>query len=220
MVKIPHKTLERGLLGQGYGRIVGVDEVGMACLAGPVVVCALSVASAFYGKWYPALAQMRDSKMLQAHKRQHYAAQLERVPGLVWRIALCDPSVIDEMNIYQASRLAMRKAIGELELRGTNKESLAIVLVDGNRLIGGLDMPQQAIVGGDRKVWAIAAASILAKVHRDRLMTQYAAQYPGYGFEVHKGYPTALHRARLAALGPCPLHRRSFRGVDPTALAE
>lgn len=210
MVKVPHKTLERNLLMQGYGCIIGVDEVGMACLAGPVVVCALSVAPEFYEKWHPALARLRDSKMLQAHQRQYYATQLEQIPGLVWRTALCDPSVIDEINIYQASRLAMREAIGELELRRTNKESRAIVLVDGNKKISELALPQQAIVGGDRKIWAIAAASILAKVHRDRLMTQYAVQYPGYGFEIHKGYPTALHRARLAALGPCPLHRRSF----------
>ena len=216
MVKVPHKTLERKLFGQGYERVICVDEVGMGCLAGPVVVCALSVAPVFYEKWHPALARMRDSKLLQAHQRQHYAAQLEQIPGLAWQIALCDSNVIDEMNIYQASRLAMREAIQKLEIKNQN----GIVLIDGNKNIPELALPQRAIVGGDRKIWAIAAASILAKVHRDSLMMQYAGQYPGYGFEIHKGYSTALHRAQLAVLGPCPLHHRSFRGVDLTGLTE
>jgi ribonuclease HII len=129
-------------------------------------------------------------------------------PDLTWRITLCSPKVIDEVNIYQASRIAMRDAIAELE-----PSENPIVLVDGNKIIHGVSLPQHAIVKGDRKVWAIAAASILAKVHRDRLMIEYAIDFPGYGFEIHKGYPTALHRAQLAKLGPCPLHRRSFNGI-------
>lgn len=177
----------------------------MACLAGPVVVCALAVHPEFYATRYPKLAGMRDSKTLQAHQRERFAAQLERVPGLRWRIASCDPETIDRINIYQASRVAMREAVAQLA-----PEDNPFVLVDGNKLVKGLELPQQAVVKGDRKVWAIAAASILAKVYRDRLMTDYAKEYPGYGFEVHKGYPTALHRRCLARLGPCSLHRRSF----------
>jgi ribonuclease HII len=149
---------------------------------------------------------MRDSKMLQPHQRERFAAQLERIPGLKWRIASCDPETIDTVNIYQASRIAMRMAVAELGVSGN-----PMVLVDGNKLLKGLELPQKAIVKGDRKIWAIAAASILAKVYRDRLMTDYAKEYPGYGFEAHKGYPTRQHRAALATLGPCPLHRRSFR---------
>ncbi len=207
-MQIPHKTFERNLLTQGYRTIIGVDEVGMACLAGPVVVCALAVGPDFYEHHYPKLAWMRDSKMLQPHQRARFARELERIPGLVWRIASCEPANIDEMNVYQASRVAMREAIRKLPVGSCQ---LPIVLVDGNKTISELNIPQRAIVKGDRKIWAIAAASILAKVHRDALMTDYAKTYPGYGFERHKGYPTALHYAQLAALGPCPLHRRSFR---------
>lgn len=212
-MKIPRKTLERTLLAEGYRRIIGVDEVGMACLAGPVVVCALAAGPEFYQQWHAKLAWMRDSKMLQPHQRERFAQELARIPGLEWRIASCDPAKIDEVNIYQASRVAMRKAVADLrsDLSTDPRSDLGlIVLVDGNKDIKELNIPQKHIVGGDRKIWAIAAASILAKVHRDRLMTDYATQYPGYGFEIHKGYPTKLHRARLMALGPCPLHRRSF----------
>lgn len=214
MVKIPTKTLERRLFGQGYSRIIAVDEVGMACLAGPVVVCAVAVGPEFYDTWDRKLAWMRDSKMLQPHQREHFAELLRCKPGLAWKIASCTPAKIDEINIYQASRVAMKEAIKELVSQGTNDELRTIVLVDGNKKIPGLELTQQPVVKGDRKVWAIAAASILAKVHRDRLMTEYAKEYPGYGFEIHKGYPTTLHRKCLAELGPCPLHRRSFRGVD------
>jgi ribonuclease HII len=216
-MKIPRKTLERTLLAQGYGRIIGVDEVGMACLAGPVVVCALAAGPEFYEHRYPQLAGMRDSKLLQPHQRERFARELEGIPGLQWRIASCEPQKIDEINIYQASRVAMREAIADLRSDLQKRFNLGsverlnlVVLVDGNKDITELNLPQQHIVGGDRKIWTIAAASILAKVHRDRLMIDYATQYPGYGFERHKGYPTALHRARLAVLGPCALHRRSF----------
>lgn len=209
MVKFPNKTLERQLVVQGHDLIIGVDEVGMACLAGPVVVCALAVEPSFYERPHPKLAGLRDSKMLQAHQREHFVELLTSEAGLKWAIALCDMKVIDKINIYQASRRAMRTAIENLKLKNEN----CIVLVDGNKLIRDIPLPQRAVVGGDRKIWAIAAASIIAKVHRDQLMREYATQYPGYGFEIHKGYPTALHRARLTALGPCPLHRRSFAGV-------
>ncbi len=208
-MKVPHKTLERSLFNAGYDRVIGVDEVGMACLAGPVVVCALAVGPEFYARWHAKLAWMRDSKMLQPHQRERFAAHLEHVPGLVWKIASCNPKTIDRVNIYQASRIAMRKAIGALRQAQGNQNN-CIVLVDGNKEIKGLDVPQKAIIKGDRKIWAIAAASILAKVRRDRLMTRYALRYPDYGFERHKGYPTALHRLCLAKQGPCPIHRRSF----------
>jgi ribonuclease HII len=104
----------------------------------------------------------------------------------------------------------MRNAIAALDIAGRS-----IVLVDGNKTIPELSLPQQAIVKGDRNIWSIAAASIIAKVHRDRLMADYATTYPGYGFEVHKGYPTLLHRTRLTELGPCSLHRRSFTWKRP-----
>lgn len=218
-MRIPTKTLERQLIGRGHNLIIGVDEVGMACLAGPVVVCALAVEPEFYDRAHPKLAKLRDSKMLQAHQREYFAGLLAGEVGLRWAIALCDAKVIDEINIYQASRRAMRTAVqkvreSSIESDSSNPSGLnlgPIILVDGNKLIRDIPLPQRAIIGGDRKIWAIAAASILAKVHRDHLMVEYAAQYPGYGFEQHKGYPTVLHRTCLAELGPCSLHRRSFQ---------
>jgi ribonuclease HII len=207
MVRVPTKTLERSFFAEGYDRIIAVDEVGMACLAGPVVVCAVSVGPDVYASWNRKLARMRDSKMLQPHQREYFAEQLVRIPDLRWQIASCDPETIDRLNIYQASRLAMCTAIKNLELKNKN----CIVLVDGNKEIKELALPQKAIVKGDRKIWAIAAASILAKVHRDRLMADFAKEYPGYGLEIHKGYPTKMHCEQLKVQGPCPLHRRSFR---------
>lgn len=209
MVNVPHTTLERNLFSQGYGCVIGVDEVGMACLAGPVVVCALSVEPGFHEHRHNKLAWLRDSKTLLPHQRERYAEALARESGLQWQIASCDVAVIDEINIYQASRRAMREAIRALAVAEHNP----MVVVDGNKAIHGIPFPQRAVVGGDRKVWAVAAASVLAKVHRDRLMREYAREYPGYGFERHKGYPTAFHRARIAEHGLCPLHRRSFCGA-------
>jgi ribonuclease HII len=205
-MKIPRTTLERNLLTQGYQWVIGVDEVGMACLAGPVVVCALAVTPEFHHRRYPKLAGLRDSKLLSPSQRERFARELMEMPGLRWRIARQEPAAIDEVNIYQASRLAMREAITAL---GNPKK--LIVLVDGNKQIPGLGVSQRAIVKGDQKIWAIAAASILAKVHRDALMAEYAVQYPGYGFEAHKGYPTQYHRERLKTLGFCAIHRRSFK---------
>jgi len=215
MVKVPIKTFERQLVSQGHDLIIGVDEVGMACLAGPVVVCALAVEPRFYERQHPKLAGLRDSKMLQAHQREYFSELLAGEAELKWAIVLCDMKVIDEINIYQASRRAMREAIQKLLVISgewldksksihyslSTNNSGPIVLVDGNKLIRDIPLPQRAIVGGDRKIWAIAAASILAKVYRDKLMVEYAVQYPGYGFEQHKGYPTALHRRQA---GPLP----------------
>ncbi|MCC6404971.1 MAG: ribonuclease HII [Candidatus Yanofskybacteria bacterium] len=213
MVTLPRKTLERNLLVEGYAPLIGVDEVGMACLAGPVVVCAVAVDPDFYDHAHPALANLRDSKALLPHQRERYAEALLRQTSFRWRIASRDPVVIDRINIYQASRDAMREAVQKLVAGSFKRESpehKPMILVDGNKLVSGLELSQRAIVKGDRRVWAIAAASILAKVHRDRLMIEYAREYPDYGFEQHKGYPTRLHYARLKQYGPCALHRRSF----------
>ncbi|MCC6934103.1 MAG: ribonuclease HII [Candidatus Yanofskybacteria bacterium] len=206
MVTVPRKTLERNLCAEGHRTIIGVDEVGMACLAGPVVVCALAVDAGFYERAHRELSKLRDSKALLPHQRERYADALVRESGLRWHIGVRDPAVIDEVNIYQASRDAMREAVQAL----ASVSPTPVVLVDGNKILRGIDLPQRAVVKGDRKIWAIAAASILAKVHRDRMMAVYAHEYPLYAFEQHKGYPTRLHYARLREHGPCPLHRRSF----------
>lgn len=205
MVTIPKKTLERQLFRSGYDAVIGVDEVGMACLAGPVTVCAVRLTPAFYARTHKRLAWLRDSKVLAPHQREYYAAELRANPEVRYRIVSCLPTTIDRLNIYQASRLAMRRAVTSV----TGPER-AMVLVDGNKNIDGLVHEQMAIVKGDRKIFAIACASIIAKVYRDNHMIRQSKRYPGYGFEQHKGYPTKYHYERLKELGVSTLHRRSF----------
>lgn len=206
MVKLPNKTLERQLFRSGFDAVIGVDEVGMACLAGPVTVCAVRFTPAFYNRAHKNLVGLRDSKALDAARRERYAAALMSQPQLQFRIVSCLPKTIDRLNIYQASRLAMRRAIRAVAGNGRH-----MVLVDGNKAIDGISHEQMPVVKGDRKVFAIACASVIAKVHRDRHMVRQAERYPGYGFERHKGYPTKDHYMALKALGPMKLHRRSFR---------
>lgn len=212
MVKVPTKTLERNAFAQGYRRVIGVDEVGMGCLAGPVVVCAVSFAPEFYRRPNRRLRRIRDSKLLVPHQRELFARELLADSTLRHAISVIRVREIDALNVFQAARAGMRRAIQKLsksEIK--NEKRKAIVLVDGPHRIGGISHDQIPIVKGDRKVFAIACASIIAKVHRDAMMTRYAKRYPGYGLEIHKGYATSLHRQRIADLGPCPLHRRSFR---------
>ncbi|MDP3697818.1 MAG: ribonuclease HII [Candidatus Taylorbacteria bacterium] len=207
---LPHKTLERNLFKSGYRLIYAVDEVGMGCLAGPVVVCAVAMTNTFYNKAHKKLRRLRDSKLLSAKQREWFANQLLTMLdiGCLTSVAYCHPKTIDKLNIYQASRLAMRNALKKIKPEFNLK---SIVLVDGNKKIPGLKSEQLAIVKGDRKIFAIACASIIAKVYRDKMMARYAKKYPGYGFEKHKGYGTKYHQAQLASLGPCSIHRRSFR---------
>lgn len=217
-MKLPSKTLERKLLTE-YDYVVGVDEVGMGCLAGPVVVCAVALDKKFFQKRYPKLRGLRDSKLLSAKQREIYARELVK-SGLRYQMVLCQPKTIDRINIYQAARLAMRRAIGKFivdrkkkKLGTINYKLKTVILVDGKTKIPGLPLEQWPIVKGDRKVFAIACASILAKVYRDKLMIRYAKKFPGYGFEKHKGYGTKEHLEYLSVLGPCSLHRKSFAPV-------
>ncbi|MBI2676606.1 MAG: ribonuclease HII [Candidatus Yanofskybacteria bacterium] len=229
-MKLPSKTLEQKLLADGYGQIIGVDEVGMGALAGPVVVCAVSFNKDFFKKSHEKLHWLRDSKQLLSYQREKFAAELLKQDDFSFQISYCHPKTIDKINIYQAARLAMRKAIAKLtkdqSLRtrvrkiinpGLSPWSLdlsrIVVLVDGKTKIQGMPLEQMAIVKGDRKVFAIACASILAKVYRDKMMVKYAKKFPGYGFEKHKGYGTKEHQVRLVKLGPCPIHRKSFKSV-------
>lgn len=207
MVRIPHKSLERKIITSGYDFIVGIDEVGIGCLAGPVTACAVEIHKDFYQRFYKKLAHLRDSKLLLAHQREKYAVKLMSHPHIRFALHSCTPATIDKLNIYQASRQAMRKAIKKLAVH----QSKSFILVDGPRVISEITLHQQAIIKGDRKIFAIAAASIIAKVHRDKLMTRYVKHYPEYGFERHKGYGTAFHRAQIKKFGPSILHRKSFR---------
>ncbi|MBU6503821.1 MAG: ribonuclease HII [Burkholderiaceae bacterium] len=181
------------------GLVAGVDEAGRGPLAGPVVAAAVIL-----DDLHPVRG-LADSKKLSPRKREQLFDEI-RAKALCCSIAEASVEEIDRLNILQATMLAMRRAVQGLRLKP------ARVLVDGNRL-PQLDMLAQAIVRGDALVPAISAASILAKVHRDRWCVQYDLQYPQYGFAGHKGYGTAVHMAALQAHGACPQHRKSFAPV-------
>ncbi len=209
------------MFGNGYRYVIGVDEVGMGCLAGPVVVCAVLFGRKFFLSQrlkiqrHPKLRWLRDSKLLSPHQREKFVSELLKEKGLKFQTARCLPKTIDKINIYQAARLAMKRAVSKLVstmgIFATAK--MPIVLIDGPHKIANLNLPQMAIVKGDRKVFAIACASLIAKVARDKMMKKYAKKFPRYGFERHKGYGTKFHQAQLAALGPCKIHRKSFEPV-------
>lgn len=183
----------------GVGLMAGVDEAGRGPLAGPVVAAAVILDE------LNPIKGLNDSKALTARARERLFDEI-RGKALCCSIGQASVEEIDRLNILQATLLAMRRAVDGLRLKPH------MVLVDGNRL-PSLHVPAQAIVKGDAKVKAISAASIIAKVHRDRLCLALHEQHPQYGFDGHKGYPTALHLAALQAHGACPQHRRSFGPV-------
>lgn len=213
-MKLPKKTLERNLFKSGYRLIYAMDEVGVGCLAGPVVACAVAMTNTFYSKHHKKLHWIRDSKLMQTKQREKLSAELLKDKDLVYALAYCYPKTIDKLNIYNATRRAMKRAVVALQPVKVDEYNLKkIVLIDGKTKIKNLNTEQMPIVKGDRKVFAISCASIIAKVFRDKMMIKYAKKYPGYGFEKHKGYGTKYHRAQLASFGPCEIHRKSFAPV-------
>lgn len=185
---------------EGYGRLCGTDEVGRGPLAGPVVAAAV-----VFGPG-PAVTGLSDSKKLSPSKRSQLR-ELILSSGAMIGLGSAGPEEIDTVNILRASMAAMLRAVSSLP------EPPDLVLVDGNQPIRGLTLPQKTIVKGDALSAAIAAASIIAKQHRDALMANYAETYPGYGFEEHAGYGTKAHLEAIIRLGPSPIHRKTFRGV-------
>ena len=179
--------------------VAGVDEAGRGPLAGPVAAAAVILHATV------PIAGLRDSKQLTAARRESLAVEI-RACAVAWAVGWADAAEIDRINILQASLLAMRRAVMALAVTPER------VLVDGN-VCPGLDCPAEARVQGDRSVAAISAASILAKVERDALMCRMDAEFPHYGFALHKGYPTPAHLQALASHGPCRIHRRSFAPV-------
>ncbi|SDL46621.1 RNase HII [Catalinimonas alkaloidigena] len=176
----------------------GLDEVGRGCLAGPVVAAAVILPKDF------ALEGLNDSKLLREAQRDLLVPQIKQ-HALAWAIAEASPAEIDEINIQQASYLAMHRAVDQLALRPE------LLLVDGNRFRPYPFIAHQCLVKGDRTYANIAAASVLAKDFRDALMRQHARQYPQYGWETNVAYPTPTHLKAIREHGQTPLHRRSFR---------
>lgn len=197
--KKSYKLEQLSLSWDTAGLVAGVDEAGRGPLAGPVVAAAVILDQR------QPIKGLADSKKLTALRREKLFDEI-RAKALCCSIAQASAEEIDRLNILQATLLAMRRAVEGLRLK-PNK-----VLVDGNRL-PDIGLPAQAIVGGDALVPAISAASILAKVHRDRWCLELDQRYPQYGFAKHKGYGTAAHLAALRAHGPCAEHRISFRPV-------
>lgn len=190
-------NFEHAAMEEGFSLICGVDEAGRGPLAGPVCAAAVILPPDL------ELEGLNDSKKL-SEKRREALYPLICEQALAYGIAFASEQEIDELNILQATFLAMRRAVGQLG----QKPDLA--LVDGNREPDFGDIPVRTIVKGDSRSANIAAASILAKVTRDRFMLEQDAVYPQYGFVVHKGYGTQKHYAALREFGPCPIHRRSF----------
>ena len=190
-------NFEHAAMEEGFSLICGVDEAGRGPLAGPVCAAAVILPPDL------ELEGLNDSKKL-SEKRREALYPLICEQALAYGIAFASEQEIDEINILQATFLAMRRAVGQLGL----KPDLA--LVDGNREPDFGDIPVRTIIKGDSRSANIAAASILAKVTRDRFMLEQDAVYPQYGFAVHKGYGTQKHYAALHEFGPCPIHRRSF----------
>jgi ribonuclease HII len=195
------RRVERSLALRGYRSIAGVDEVGRGALAGPVVAAAVILDDA------RPLRGLRDSKMLLAPQRERLALAVAARARAVG-VGQADVHEIDLLNIHRASLLAMRRALEALTLRPD------FVLFDAVTL-PGLDVPQQGIVRGDARCAVIAAASIVAKVHRDALMRRLHDDYPLYDFASHKGYGTRVHLDALRRIGPAPVHRRTFAHTEP-----
>jgi ribonuclease HII len=193
-------ALERRLRDDKFELIAGVDEAGRGPLAGPVVSAAVILPPE------GAIQGLDDSKKLSPARRKTLFDEIQ-AKALAVGVGLVDAAEIDRINILQASLCAMRMAVDDLVPHAD------YLLIDGQFILPGTPTPQSAVVKGDARCAAIAAASIIAKVSRDRLMQRYHRKYPRFGFDRHKGYPTKAHRAAIAAHGPCPIHRRSFRGV-------
>ena len=191
-------TLERSLAAQGFLRVAGVDEVGRGPLAGPVVCAAVILPFEEERR----ILGIDDSKKLSAKKRQALAEKI-KTTARAYAVAEVDASVIDEINILQATRLCMKRAVEQL------LPAADMVLTDGNMTLD-ISIPQRSIVRGDALVCSIGAASILAKVHRDALMAEYAKLYPEYAFERNAGYGTKAHIEAIREVGICPIHRRTF----------
>lgn len=193
--------LERELYGQGYKSIAGVDEVGRGCLLGDVVACAIIMPEGLI------IEGVRDSKQLSEKKRE-YLYKIIMDKALAIGIGQIDSKIIDNINIKESTRIAMKKAVLNLEDKNGNRVIPEYVLIDAETI--DMDLPQDSIIKGDEISHTISCASIVAKVYRDRLCLEWENAYPGYNTKKHKGYGTKEHRDNLLSLGPSPIHRLTF----------
>lgn len=202
---------EKKLWRKGYRRVVCLDEVGRGALAGPVIACAVITKISNFqfpiSKQIPnskyQISKIRDSKKLSPKARETFYKLLTKSPAIEWGIGRVSEKVIDKINILEATKLAMKKAINNLESK------VDFLIIDGDFKIN-VNISQKSIIKADEKVFSCAAASIIAKVTRDRIMEIYHKKYPQYGFGGHKGYPTRYHREMIKKYERCQIHRKTF----------
>ncbi len=203
--------------------MAGLDEAGRGPLAGPVTAAAVKVRQFPISNFQ--FSKLRDSKKLSAKQREKFYKILIKHPQINWGVGIVSEKIIDRINILEATKLAMVKAIANLKTesrdsgmkvkmktKSSSPTKIDFLILDGNFRINS-KIPQKPVVKGDEKVFSVAAASILAKVTRDRIMVKYDRKYPQYGFDKHKGYPTRHHFRMLRKYGPCRIHRMTFRPV-------
>ncbi len=228
----PNFQEEKKLWKKGYKYVVGLDEAGRGPLAGPVTAAAVLLNSKIKNQKSTLrlaqgcpeqgrgtkfkiqnLKEVNDSKKLTPKKREELYKILIKHPDIKWGIGIVSERIIDKINILEATKLAMEKAINNLKCKNQKSKCRPdFLILDGNFRINS-SILQKSIIKGDERVFSIAAASILAKVTRDRIMKRYHLKYPCYGFDQHKGYPTKYHQKILKRYGPCKIHRKTFRPI-------
>ncbi|MFH1460296.1 MAG: ribonuclease HII [Candidatus Omnitrophota bacterium] len=210
-------NLEKKFWKKGYKCVVGLDEAGRGPLAGPVFAAVVIVENCKSG--IKNLKEVNDSKKLSPNKREELYKLLTEDKNIKWGIGRVSEKIIDKINILEATKKAMIRAIKNLEKRN-KKIKVDYLIIDGNFILPAealakaginLNLPQKSVIKGDSKIFSCAAASIIAKVKRDRVMVKYHKKYPQYGFNKHKGYPTKQHRLSIKKYGSCKIHRLTFR---------
>jgi len=208
--------LEKKAFKNGFKIIAGADEAGRGSLAGPVAAAVVkmkykdgpcSFVSLLRKNATTKTVLIKDSKQLSAKQRELIFEKIIREPKIKWKVSFIWPSVIDRINILQATKLAWKRCLNKFDFQPD------FLFIDGNQKIERLKIEQQTVIKGDQKIFLVSLASIIAKVSRDRLMVRLSAKYPEYNFIQHKGYGTKLHLKNLKKFGPCAIHRKSFRPI-------
>ncbi len=216
-MKYPSFNQEKKLWKKGYQYVIGLDEVGRGALAGPVVAAAVMINSQIsvnrnsriFANKLANIREIKDSKQLTPKQREKFYKILTTHPIISWGIAFVSEKIIDEINVLEATKIAMINAINDLNLKQNQKTFL---LVDGNFKLN-FPISQKSIVKADEKIFSCTCASVIAKITRDRIMEKLDKKYPQYGFKKHKGYGTKLHFSMIKKYGPCKIHRKTFAPI-------